>query len=82
MTTAVTSVQDEDLYVRVVEAGLTLVRAAPAISRYRTLPHLPNYPAWFWDQQISSLDRERFPNLRNMVDPDGSSSDRYDYNKD
>ena len=51
------------------------------VSRYRTLPHVPNYPNWFWDQQISGLDRERFPNLKDIVDKDGSNSLRYDYNK-
>jgi len=49
--------------------------------RYRTLAHVPNYPKWFWDQAISGLDRARFPNLQQLVDPDGSNSDRYDYNK-
>ena len=51
------------------------------MSRYRTLPHVPNYPNWFWDQQISGLDRERFPNLKDIVDKDGSNTERYDYNK-
>ena len=51
------------------------------ISRYRTLPHVPNYPNWFWDQAISKLDRERFPNLQQIVDKDGSNTDRFDYNK-
>ena len=42
---------------------------------------MPNYPSWFWDQTISKLDRERFPNLEHLVDTDGSNTDRYDYNK-
>ena len=47
------------------------------LSRYRTLAHVPNYPKWFWDQAISGLDRARFPNLQQLVDPDGSNSDRW-----
>lgn len=73
--------EDEDFYTRVVAAGLGLVRVGLEISRYRTLPHLPNYPNWFWDQAISALDRARFPNLQQVVDPDGTNTDRYDYNK-
>jgi len=73
--------EDEDLYVRIVTRGLSLVRVAVEVSRYRTLPHIPNYPNWFWDQQISGLDRARFPNLKDIVDPDGANTDRYDYNK-
>ena len=42
---------------------------------------MPNYPNWFWDQAISKLDRERFPNLEHIVDRDRSNTDRYDYNK-
>ena len=69
--------EDEDFYVRIKAAGLGLVRVAMEVSRYRTLAHLPNYPAWFWDQAISGLDRARFPNLQQLVDPDGTNSDRW-----
>ena len=58
-----------------------LTRHMFQLSRYRTLPHVPNYPNWFWDQAISKLDRERFPNLEQIVDKDGTNTDRYDYNK-
>ena len=27
------------------------------------------------------MDRERFPNLQQIVDKDGSNTDRFDYNK-
>ena len=60
--------EDEDFYIRIVDRGLTLVRVHEQLSRYRTLPHVPNYPNWFWDQAISKLDRERFPNLQQIVD--------------
>ena len=64
--------EDEDFYIRIVDRGFTLVRVHEQLSRYRTLPHVPNYPNWFWDQAISKLDRERFPNLQQIVDKDGS----------
>jgi len=73
--------EDEDFYVRITKQNLKLVRAPAEIARYSTLPHVPNYPNWFWDQFISRLDRERFSNLKEIVDTDGKSSERYDYNK-
>ncbi|XP_023328273.1 beta-1,4-galactosyltransferase 3 isoform X2 [Eurytemora carolleeae] len=73
--------EDEDLYIRIKNQDLTLIRIPTELSRYTTMPHVPNYPNWFWDQTISGLDRKRYPNLQEIVDTDGANTDRYDYNK-
>lgn len=73
--------EDEDLFIRIQAQQQILVRIPADLARFTTLPHVPNYPNWFWDQFISELDRKRFPNLQEIVDRDGANTDRYDYNK-